>query len=89
MGSEFPRYFLVRNNVNFEWKDPVHEYLHCDEEFTPVLVAWVINESHEDGARTLSGKKLENDIEVLEKQLEKEEKPRYLAHLARSYFNVG
>jgi tetratricopeptide (TPR) repeat protein len=83
--TEFPRYFVCRNDVPFHWRDPLHEVLKCERPCRTVLFTWLVNKPRADGARSRSGDKFKRDIAVLRRHIAVHgAQARWLFYLAQS-----
>lgn len=89
-GIEYERTSITKNNMKYFYKGVVHEFLECEEPIkTRELLAGVINVPLQDSARNQTGKKYDQDVELLQKALKEETdefmKSRYTFYLAQSY----
>lgn len=83
----FQRILLVKNDPLWRWEGVLHESLSHPHRLEGAFLEGVINEyNHVPGARSSQPDKWANDIEVLEKALQREPKnTRYVFYLAQSY----
>jgi glycosyltransferase involved in cell wall biosynthesis len=89
-GSQYFRVFLIKNELNWQWKGVLHEEIISPEAKTVEILQGITNysASHE-GHRTQNPDKFLQDTIILEKALEKEpNNTRYLFFLAISYGNL-
>ncbi len=89
--SEYLRWFLVDNSLDWKWKGVLHELLESPQAKTQAVITGVVNYSDTSlGARSKDPKKYLHDAETLAKALEKEpNNSRYQFYLAQSYANAG
>ncbi|MBS0627532.1 MAG: glycosyltransferase [Verrucomicrobia bacterium] len=89
--SDYLRWFLVNNNLDWKWKGVLHELLESPQAKTQAVIAGVINFSDTtQGARSKNPKKYLDDAETLIKALEKEpDNSRYQFYAAQSFANAG
>jgi len=69
-GLEYQRWNMVRNNQLYEWRCPVHEYLHHTEPTGTVFVDFMTVLARKEGARTRAGDSGQKDIKMFEEYLE-------------------
>ena len=91
---EYLRTSISKNSMRYFYKGVVHEFLECEETIkTRDIIQGITNIPLQDSARNSTGKKYENDANVLEEALKKETDPfmisRYTFYLAQSYRDCG
>lgn len=89
--SDYLRWFLVNNTLDWKWKGVLHELLESPQAKTQTVISGVVNFSDTtQGARSKNPKKYLHDAETLVKALEKEPyNSRYQFYAAQSYANAG
>ena len=89
--SEYLRWFLVNNSLDWKWKGVLHELLESSQATTQGVITGVVNLSDTSlGARSKDPKKYLHDAETLARALKEEpNNSRYQFYLAQSYANAG
>lgn len=86
---EHSTYFLIRTDLDYYWKGVLHEGLFSETPKYPRLLNGVYNKYINDGSRSKDPQKIQGDIKVLKKGIEKEpSNTRYRFYLARTYWSI-
>ncbi len=88
MTYEKPR--LIKNDGNWTWRHPVHEYLSCNKPHPNVRKTNLTLKDLGDGGRNRSGVKFYNDLIILETEhLKNPDDERTVFYLARTFEDIG
>ena len=89
--SNYLRWFLVNNSLDWKWKGVLHELLESSQAKTQSIITGVVNLSDTSlGARSKDPKKYLHDAETLARALQDDPmNSRYQFYLAQSYANAG
>jgi len=86
---EHMNFFLVKTGLDYYWKGVLHEGLYTESPKKIIFLKGVYNEYINDGFRSKDPQKIEKDIEVLQKGIEKEPfNTRYRFYLAKTYWSI-
>ncbi|MES2199482.1 MAG: glycosyltransferase [Chlamydiota bacterium] len=89
--SEYLRWFLINNTLDWKWKGVLHELLESSQVKTHGIISGVVNYSDTSlGARSKDPKKYLHDAETLARALQEDPtNSRYQFYMAQSYANAG
>lgn len=82
-------YLLAKNDGDFEWRSPLHEYLEMKREKSIGFIHSIKNRYNADGNRSKDPEKIKKDIDLLKGAIARnEEVPRALFYLGRTYWSI-
>lgn len=89
-GWEYDNVRLIKSNLDWHWKDVLHEYVQANNAVTYASLEGMYNIFTHEGARSKDPQKYIKDAQVLEEALKKDpDNVRYVFYLAQSYYSAG